>query len=405
MKYVLARHELCALIPRLDRCLDGGGHPHGVSGRGAVILLDNASMPVFVRSSDEYVQWLAANPRGFVTSDVRRGSALLLHRATCRVLARTAGGAPRTPRGDVRICFGDLGTLAALVRDDHGVEPRQCQHCKPGVTQAALQPVSTEILRQRTIDMFPVGYLTLIAIIQGVALELLLNTVLPLLTSRRFGDLQHVIQFSEGFAGLACIIVASYEYLWFTTVMRWAPRFLDTLVPYALGVAEIVPILLIGSFSRWWASMVGLMIAGGLAFRYTILRASPDMFPAKEHIYQDLTRLLRNLGRICFSLAIMGSIALVFVGTRSVTDVLEILLPWSATLATVIMVSASEIGLNSVYAEYGLPRRDSRRLSVQPAARVVRRLGHRPVKMRDLGKWARQDDAEDQSGIVDLETS
>ena len=42
-----------------------------------------------------------------------------------------------------------------------------------------------------------------------------------------------------------CVVIVSYEYIWFLTIMRWTPRFSDTLIPLALGVTEIIPIFLL----------------------------------------------------------------------------------------------------------------------------------------------------------------
>jgi hypothetical protein len=54
----------------------------------------------------------------------------------------------------------------------------------------------------------------------------------------------------ECVGGLSAILIVSYQYVWLSTVMRWTPTFLDTLVPYALGAAEIIPAILIASRFR-----------------------------------------------------------------------------------------------------------------------------------------------------------
>jgi hypothetical protein len=63
-------------------------------------------------------------------------------------------------------------------------------------------------------------------------------------------ELHRIAVLGECVAGLSAILIVSYQYIWFSTVMRWTPTFLDTLVPYALGAAEIIPAILIASRFR-----------------------------------------------------------------------------------------------------------------------------------------------------------
>ena len=73
-----------------------------------------------------------------------------------------------------------------------------------------LETLTTEILRKRTVDIFPAGYLTVMAIIQGVALGLLLEQLLGV--GGVFVSPHPVILISQGIASFLAIVVASYEY-------------------------------------------------------------------------------------------------------------------------------------------------------------------------------------------------
>lgn len=230
-----------------------------------------------------------------------------------------------------------------------------------------LETLTTETLRKRTLDIFPAGYLTVMAIIQGVALGLLLQQLLGAGGGGVFRSPHPGALISEAVASFLAIVVASYEYLWFTTIMRWTPTFLDTLVPYLLGVAEIVPVLLLGRFTWWWISTVVLFAVGGLAFWHTIWRSSPGMFedprPAAQagrdsHPgYRVLLRLLRKLVGSCGAMTAGGIVIYVLMINFRVPGWTDTVLPWFVTLSASVIVLLSELSLRKFYRDYRLPWR------------------------------------------------
>lgn len=282
-------------------------------------------------------------------------------RASAGLLITTSSLTPDAKReasraGSAQIDVIDGQCLEQLLS---GTERRRDQ---PG---DILEALTTEILRKRTVDIFPAGYLTVMAIIQGVALGLLLQ---QLLGAGGVFESQHpVILISQGIASFLAIVVASYEYLWFTTIMRWTPTFLDTLVPYLLGVAEIVPVLLLGRFRWWWICTVVLFAVGGLAFWHTIWRSSPGMFedprPAAQSShgshpgYPGLLRLLWKLVGSCAAMTVVGVVIYILMINVRVPSWTDAVLPWIVTLSASVIVLLSELSLRKFYRGYSLPWR------------------------------------------------
>lgn len=228
-----------------------------------------------------------------------------------------------------------------------------------------LERLTGQVLRKRVVDIFPAGYLTVMAIIQGVALGLLLEKVIDHIFAHP------VVVLGQGIATFITIVVASYEYLWFTAIMRWTPTFLDTLVPYLLGVAEIVPALLVGRFDLWWICTVVLFAVGGLAFWHTIWRSSAAMFesppPAGQPaglpqdaclpVYNDLRRLLRLLVSSCAVMVVVGVAIYILMISAQMPGWTQPVLPWIVTASATLIVVLSEVTLRKFYRDYGLPWR------------------------------------------------
>lgn len=184
---------------------------------------------------------------------------------------------------------GDIGSAAdrhsssnaddggRLVRSDvvNGSAPRP----GPGEKDrsGAIERLEIPVLKRRLVDVFSAGYLTVIAIIQGVAFGILLM-------SADHAWLQHtsatarIIVVSQAVAALAAIIVVTHQYLILTAIVRWTPTALDTAIPYALGVGEIGASLLVGSDVLWWSSVAVLFLVSIGAFWYSRIRANEKVF-------------------------------------------------------------------------------------------------------------------------------
>jgi hypothetical protein len=245
--------------------------------------------------------------------------------------------------------------IATAAKDDAVLSPRQTNSA--AVSSSALEPLTGENLKQRTSEIFSACYFTSIAIIQGAALALLMASALPF----HFGhqpEIQRAAFLGRGLMGLVSIITVSYEYLWFTIVVRWAPTFLDTLVPYLLGVGEIAPLILLRQATQWWLAMGFFLPTAILAFSHTLMRSSRHMFSKKpDLVYPMLRRLLLQLIGVCLAILAVVITGLVLSVTHTSAEYPLGVMPWLLACIGISMVTVTERGLNAVYDAYEVPRR------------------------------------------------
>ncbi|TQJ19730.1 hypothetical protein [Kribbella jejuensis] len=224
-------------------------------------------------------------------------------------------------------------------------------------TRRVLQPLDHETLLQRSIEIFPQGYLTNISIIQGVALSVLTVETVNHLKQVGIESAPQTVPLS--LFSLAGLIIVSYEYLWFSTVMRWSPTFRDTAIPVILGVAEIVPPLLLGRTVAWWIAAAFFALLGSVAFLNTVSRLRPEMFPQHSEPYLLIRRLLSHLSIICTCMSTFATIIAILLAQNvrhsaaiSSVGACIIALPGAA-----MIIGYSETVLNNVYSAYSIDRR------------------------------------------------
>ncbi|WP_422733907.1 hypothetical protein ACN26Y_28710 [Micromonospora sp. WMMD558] len=221
----------------------------------------------------------------------------------------------------------------------------------------ALEPLRQQILRKRSIEIFPQGYLMNISIIQGVALSVLVVETVKALT-RDDKPLPILPTVAQSSLTLACLIIVSYEYLWFSTVMRWTPTFRDTAIPVILGLGEIVPPLLLDDPRAWWIATAAFALLGAAAFANTVTRLEPGMFPDSPQAYLDLRKLLLTLASASVATAVVSGAIAYLVGHVSSARLLSTIGALLILLTAVIFViGQSERVLNDVYDKHGVSRR------------------------------------------------
>ncbi|WP_433308761.1 hypothetical protein ACQP0U_18715 [Micromonospora sp. CA-269861] len=242
-----------------------------------------------------------------------------------------------------------------------------------------LQPLDQQILRLRSIEIFPQGYLMNISIIQGVALSVLVVETVN--TLRRDNDpLPMVPTLAQSSLTLACLIIVSYEYLWFSTIMRWTPTFRDTAIPVVLGVGEIVPPLLLGNSRAWWIATGAFALLGAMAFVNTATRSDPDMFPQSEWAYKAIRGLLLTLAAASLATAVLSGVIAYLIGRVSSEQVLSTAGALLILLTTALfVVGRSERILNDVYDQHGVGRRP-------PLYERLRQAGARLRDRTDVSK-------------------
>ena len=230
----------------------------------------------------------------------------------------------------------------------------------PPMNQVALEPMTAAILTRRSAASFPDGYLTFMGIIQGVALGSLVAQAVRLLIDQRLPDLDRLAVGGQVVAGFTAIIVVTYEYLWFTTLMRWSPTFTDTLVPYTLGAGEVVLPLLMGRNVQWWTSLGLFLIAAIVALRHTTNMCTQSMFLDSPSSYHTVQRLLNTLiAYLILQLVACAAVcAIIFTAQRhELHTVFIALAPWMTSFTGAGMVVVSERGLDKIYSMHGVPRR------------------------------------------------
>jgi hypothetical protein len=148
-----------------------------------------------------------------------------------------------------------------ITRDDKFKELPKLDYFNP-------DKLSKSILKTRLSEVFPSVYLTTISIIQGVALGLLAQNYFlfwhdPRFASTRQDFIPYVI-FS-----LFCILIVSYEYVWFIGIFRANANPFDTSIPIMLGAAEVCPTFYLADPQAWWGTIILFATAGAIAWLYT----------------------------------------------------------------------------------------------------------------------------------------
>lgn len=253
-----------------------------------------------------------------------------------------------------------------------------------------LAPLDPDELVQRSIEIFPQAYLTNISIIQGVALSVFVVETVIFLRDDSVPPAVAWPSLAQSLLMLVGIITVSYEYLWFTTIMRWTPTFRDTAIPFVLGVAEIVPPLLLGRPAAWWVSFAAFAALGAMAFMNTLSRIQPEMFPNHRSSYDEIRRLLVHLALLSVATAV-GALAMAWIVQKTPTHQSTISAVAALTMAAmvlVVMIGYSELAMNNIYQRYGVARRPplfvAMRNAVRPKGRGSRPAGGGTVGTQSL---------------------
>lgn len=212
----------------------------------------------------------------------------------------------------------------------------------------ALEAISGEVLRRRSLEVSPTSFITIISIILGVALGLLAQNTFPAPSPLI------AVQSACLLLLFACTF---YYYLSMSIVLRWAPSFVDCSAPFLIASLEIPPAYFLGHVAAWngWLSALFLSVAAGV---YSTIKYSPiSHFGGDRHPQEMWHRLQREL---TYSL-IIGALFLGALG------VLAQFAPagemwWGFTgcvaeLATLAMIVARmELRMSQIHAYYGVDR-------------------------------------------------
>lgn len=109
---------------------------------------------------------------------------------------------------------------------------------------------------------FPSIYLTLISIVQGVAVYTLSYVTTLYWGQGAASAWLPYVPFS--LTSFVVIVVVTFEYTWFVALFHWQPKVLDVTIPLALGLFEILPMYYFAS-PIWWRLFTALLCLGGAA--------------------------------------------------------------------------------------------------------------------------------------------
>jgi hypothetical protein len=224
-------------------------------------------------------------------------------------------------------------------------EPRE--PIEPGRGEA-IQALTRDVLIRRSLEVSPNGFITIISIIQGVALALLAQNTFP----RPSGLVS-----MQSVTLLLVFVSVFYYYLTMSVLLRWAPSFLDCFLPFAIAGLEIPPAFFLGDVTSWsiWLSAFWLFTMAGLWI--TAKWSPPSHFGAARPAHDMFHKYLREL-RLTTG---CGGVAVFLCGLLAAGD------PWHKTwwgalsaivvLATVAMiVYRTEIRAAQIHAYFGVNR-------------------------------------------------
>jgi hypothetical protein len=90
------------------------------------------------------------------------------------------------------------------------------------------------------------------------------------------------------------IMVVSYEYTWYVGIFQWPPSVWDTVIPFALGFAEVGPAFFLDSPVYWWVATAIFCIFGALGFCNTLSRCDSSTFGSPRARALTLEELIGN---------------------------------------------------------------------------------------------------------------
>jgi hypothetical protein len=212
-----------------------------------------------------------------------------------------------------------------------------------------IEPLSPDVLKRRIIEVFPAGYLTMIAIIQGVALGVAIVTTQQQLLDQR-GTISRYTVAAQALAVFAAIVVITHRYLILTIVDRWAPTIFDTLIPYALGVGEITTAVVIGRNVAWWIAVSVLFLAAAGTYAHTYTRA-PGASSQGSNRKSIRTRMI-----YCCALLSYTTIVAALAANDIIPGWLNIILPCITVIGAIVVAINGEHAQNRIYDAYGIPR-------------------------------------------------
>ena len=135
-------------------------------------------------------------------------------------------------------------------------------------------------------DSFSGMYLTVLSIIQGVALSLLISKVFDIKIIYRDVSTYEIEYLLMCLLMFLIIIVLWHSYFWLAVVAAWTPLIWDSLFMFSLGAIEFIAIKSIGSIF-WFYAVAFIGIFSGLQYHYNVSKLP-------EEVWDDDTKEIGN---------------------------------------------------------------------------------------------------------------
>lgn len=146
--------------------------------------------------------------------------------------------------------------------------------------------LDADFIRNQIKSNFSGSYLTLISIIQGVALGLWASNFSELFKEFNFLD-DPLSAFVYPFLSVSSFVVVFFCYSWFVSVVVTMPDLRETFIPFSLGVFEILPTSFFSYPKTYWLFFTIFSFFGVIAFYNTKINAHRDNYSEDMHVICD----------------------------------------------------------------------------------------------------------------------
>ena len=145
------------------------------------------------------------------------------------------------------------------------------------------QPViKKQWIQDSILNSFSGMYLTMLSIMQGVAMSLLAGKVPVTKTAWQSISAHGIEYLMMCLLTLIIIIVLWHSYFWLAVIASWTPLIWDSLFMFSIGAIELIAIKSIGSTG--WFYAIGLLgIVGGHQYKYNVKRLPMESWSAKPN--------------------------------------------------------------------------------------------------------------------------
>ncbi|MEU8817398.1 hypothetical protein [Actinoplanes sp. NPDC048796] len=212
----------------------------------------------------------------------------------------------------------------------------------------AIQALTREVLIRRSLEVSPTAFITIISIIQGVALGLLAENAF---------DRPGLLVAVQAVTMLLVLVTVFYFYLTISILLRWAPSFLDCLLPFGIAGMEIPGAFFLGNVHAWNLWLGAFWFGTFIGLWITKKWSPPSHFGTEVDAHRTLHDMLHELRLTAGTGALAVGWCGLFALLMPAGQLFWGLLGAGMVLATVTMVVArTELRSSQIHAHYGVNR-------------------------------------------------